>query len=207
MKIIETYDNDNTSIFYYIKNIDSDCPFIDADNIGEINQLYYLMHSGDKQISILYKRLLEKYNNELDTTNNAVAKLCITNFYDKWTKLYNTIVNAEYNPLEASNKTRNSKQSTNTDISNSEETDVNVYGFDTVAVDGVPKDKNKRDLSVTGDAKDNYIELEENEEGNDGRYSKQQLLEQEINIRKHLFYDIMFADVDKLIANRIYSWD
>lgn len=212
MKIIDLLKRSDNSlrpgIFYYLWHVcyEEDCPYIEENNAGNLDIIYYTMHSGDKNTSITFNRILKDLmNNDIDNTLGFIARQCYIMYKHKWESLYTTMVETSYNALENYNKSKESLQQTNTNLENTEDIDSNTFGFDTVSTDGVPKDKSSKSGSIVGDAEDNYISRESSEHGNDGKFSKQELIQQEIEVKKHLFYEILFKDIDAILANRIYD--
>ncbi len=70
---------------------------------------YYLLQSGEKNISNMFYNLLTYYNSQ-DLNNDyinvsekvyiALANVIISRFKDNWNKVYETYIKSSYNPLE-----------------------------------------------------------------------------------------------------------
>ena len=92
----------------------------------------------------------------------------------------------------------------NTDINVVNNANGNVYGFNSATA--VPASVSGGTSRTTGDKAKNYSEESKTgydqleRSGNIGVTTSQQMLEQEINIRKHQFFDIVFADVDRILT-------
>ena len=99
---------------------------------------------------------------------------------------------------ETANAEDNYKQTTGTAQDNYQQETAN-------AEDNYTETKGLADnnyIEEVGDAEDNYRHL--TKEGNIGVRSNQELVEQELELRKHKFYDIMFMDINSLLLNNVY---
>lgn len=153
---------------------------------------------------------------EFDDLYQTLSDIVISRYKDKWNRLYDVLVNAEYKPLENYNMkekrtpnttdTRNVK--TNSDITSV--TDNDKYGYNSSSAS--PYDKST--IHTTGDEDDNtifdelkrtgYEELERS--GNIGVTTSQQMLESEIKLRAlNNMVKIMFDDIDKVLTTPIYK--
>lgn len=194
-----------TELYLHVYN--EDCPFIPSEQFANhLDMDYFVQRSGDKNTSRMFNKFYDLCHDKFQALVRCLWEIRIK-FLTKWESLYNTMVLSSYNALDNFNKTKNSTRKTNTNISNSEESSLNTFGFNTSAVNGVPKEKATVDTTVTGDADDNYIEFEQTDSGRDGKFSAQELLEKEIEVKKKNFYEILFKDVDSVLANRIYDPD
>ena len=184
---------------------------------------YLYSHSGDKFISPLVQKLLED-DNTITTLNLEKLVNVIKNKYiDKWNRLFD-VLSEDYNALEnynmyekeTPNITKDKHTETNVEItvSGGGSSQSNVFGFNTTSEDGVPNAIASADNSSTtsGETKDNYSDVTDTEtgtrelerNGNIGVTSSQQLLEQELEVRKHNIYELMYEDVDSLLTLDIY---
>ena len=66
-------------------------------------------------------------------------------------------VTVEYNPIENYNSTEKEKYNTDMNVSNNE--DINTFGLGTTSSDGRPIQKTNVDVTTTGVADKNYIDL------------------------------------------------
>ena len=160
-----------------------------------------------------------------------VATFMYHKFASKWDRIWYSLTK-DYNPLsnydmeEKESYNTDKKKEVNTDTTTKMKTDQTttdtgyVNGFN--SSNAVPKDKkevrtealpNDNYTNVTGDAEsnyereygdaeDNYRHLEKS--GNIGVRSNQELLEQELEVRKNNFLDIVFSDIQSTIFNRVY---
>ena len=126
----------------------------------------------------------------LTDVSNSIALV----YGDKWEKLYNSMVVASYDALNNYDIT----EVETPDLTTENTTEDNTFGFDSTSVDGEPKDKRSYVSETTGT---NTTERA----GRDGKVTAQKLLEQEIAVRENLFYEILFSDVDSMLALKIYD--
>ena len=201
-RVSDTYLSENVGIFKLLQtNNFSFLPTDDNSLPVKLDNLYYYQFSGDKKLSPYYYKLYKIYDNGSRTeaeinalvmanTANSVALM----FGDKWSKLYTSLVTASYDALN------------NYDITEEEEPDLttedtirdNTYGFDTSSEDGEPKDLRSAIRTMTGTNT-------KTRSGRDGRVTPQKLLEQELVVRENLFYEILFRDIDSILALKIYE--
>lgn len=203
MKIIDIYDtlyNDN--IFNYINtNKGTKLSWLTSDTIGPLNDEYYLLHSGDKELSILYNRLIDIVStNTLALTR--ISKIIINKYADSWDRLYSALF-ADYNPIE--NYSMIEHENVGTNLSNINTQNNNVYGFNTTDTDGEPLGKTSGTITTTGDFDDNVRELTRS--GNIGVTTSQQMIQSEIELRNNInnFYNIIFNDIDTILCNNLYA--
>lgn len=190
------------------------------DDILDFDYLY--SHSGDKLISPLVYKLLEEDKTILETNINKIVTIVSTRYLDKWNKLFQALVVADYNPIENYNmyeketpditKTYHREQNTNLEVKDDGENNSSVYAFNSVSAKPSGKVEVDNTRTTSGDVDDNYQDGEDTEtgtrelerSGNIGVTTTQQMLEQEIEIKKHNFYDIVYEDIDNIIALEIY---
>lgn len=166
----------------------------DSTNAQKLDLMYRDLYSGDKEISPYVERTYSNNEEDIEDTNLAIAETIKIFFKDKWDKLYNSIVNASYDALSNYDIT----EVETPDLTTENTTQDNVYGFDSSSEDGEPKDKKTYVSEYTGT---NTTERT----GRDGKVTAQKLLEQEINVRKNLFYEMLFRDLDSILTLRIYD--
>lgn len=203
MTLLDTFDSDEMkNIFYYIyNNKGTKLEWLLEDNINTLDYEYYLQHSGDKNLSVLFERMLELKNGNYATTYTELAKIAINKYADNWDRLYAAIY-AKYNPIENYNSTEKEKYNTDMNVKNNE--DINTFGLGTTSSDGRPMQKTNVDVTTTGDAEKNYRELTRS--GNIGVTTSQQMIQSEIDLRQDLynFYNIIYDDVDSILCNNLY---
>lgn len=201
-RVEDTYLSQSVGIFKLLQS--NDFPFLPAEDDDiptKLDTLYYYQHSGSKLLAPFYHKMYKIYKTDLVTEEeaNALVMTAIANsvalmYGDKWTKLYNSLVVANYNALDNYDVT----EIETPDLKTENTTEDNTYGFDTVSEDGEPKDKRSYISEYTGT---NTKERT----GRDGRVTAQKMLEQELAVRENLFYEILFSDVDSMLALKIYD--
>ena len=200
MKISEYYDlstSYTTYILYTLRSLfTEDVPEYlgDTSQVQKLDLIYRDFHSGDKCVSPYVLKTYENSNNTISTANTVIANTLVLLFKDKWDKLYNSLVSASYEALSNYDIT----EVETPDITTEDTTQDNTFGFDTESDTGEPKDLRSFTREVTGT---NTKERT----GRDGRVTAQKLLEQELTVRKNLFYDILFSDLDSILTLRIYD--
>lgn len=202
MKLIETIDLTTfnyTGIFQKIASL-VDNPFssfINNTNAKTLDDIYYMEHSGDKKISFSYERYIQFEKDEIIASAlTYVANNIVERFKNKWIKEYQALTSS-YDPIQNYNISEEIHR--NMEISN--ESYNNVFGFNTSSADGVPNEKSG--TTTSGDAEDNYETNERS--GINGRITTQRLLEEELELRKHNFYDMIMNDIDTSLCNAIYE--
>lgn len=200
MKISEYYDlstSYTTYILYTLRSLfGEDVPEYlgDTTMVQKLDIMYRDFHSGDKCISPYVEKTYAKSDNTIATANTVLANTLAILFKDKWQKLYNSLVSASYEALGNYDIT----EIETPDLTTENTTRDNTFGFDSQAENGEPRDYRSYISEETGT---NTKERT----GRDGRVTAQKLLEQELNVRKNLFYDILFADLDSVLTLRIYE--
>jgi len=183
---------------------------------------YLYSHSGDKLISPLVYKLLEENKTILETKLNKIVDIISTRYLDKWNKLYQALVVTQYDPIENYSmneletpnitKTYHREQNTNLEVKDDGESTSSVYAFNSSTPTPSGKAEVDNTRTTSGDKDDNYQDGTDTETGtrskrrtgNIGVTTTQQMLEQEIEIKKHNFYDIVYGDIDNVIALEIY---
>lgn len=183
---------------------------------------YVYSHSGDKIISPLVYKLLETNKTILEVNVEKLALMIKNKFLDKWDKLYNALILTDYNPIDNYNlyeketpnitKTYHREQNTNLEVKDDGENNGSVYAYNSSTTTPSSKVELDNTRTTTGDVEDNYQDGEDTEtgikelerKGNIGVTSTQQMLEQEIELKKQNFYDIVYADVDSMLALDVY---
>ena len=172
---------------------------------------YFGNHSGLKESSPLVEKMTDWPNDEqIDGTELTRLQTIIINKYGlSWSRLWDAM-QLVYNPLENYNmkeKTTPGVVTTrreNTDLNVANGANGNVYGFNSSSA--VPASSSNGTSRTTGDKAKNYSEesrtgfdqLERS--GNIGVTTSQQMLQSEIDVRRTQFFDIVFANVDKILT-------
>lgn len=201
-RVIDTYLSENVGIFKLLSTQGFNfLPSEDTSLPLKLDLIYYNQHSGSKLLAPYYHRLYKIYDDGTRTESeiNGLVMSAIMNslsvlYGDKWTKLYISLVTAQYDAL--SNYDIEEEETPDIEVSNT--TRDNVYGFDDTSEDGVESNLKAYISNTTGSNTKTKV-------GRDGRVTAQKLLEQELNIRKNLFYEILFSDIDSMLALKIYD--
>ncbi len=207
MKIIDLFEFDtehlDRNIFYYIfvnKPTDT-LEWLTSDNFNTFDLEYYLSHSGDKQTSLLFDRLMERNNNDTASVLDKIAKVLINKFQKNWDVLHDALF-SEYNPIE--NYSMVEHESVNTNMNTTNKSKQNTFGLGTTAEDGSPSQKLDGSVDTTGEAKDNYRDLIRS--GNIGTTTSQMMVQSEVELRtlRNNFNNIIFDDIDSVLTTCLY---
>lgn len=222
--------------------------FIDSNNCAYLDNDYHIGFSAEKYISPLLYKLWEKslfingyswedfYNDEFNIEdvistlfgNLHLGYIIYERFGVKWKKIYDALVNSQYNPLNnydmeekrtpnlTHTETYNNVTDTRTPnltTSGNANSKTGVYGFNgTSAKDSAQNDGTSSE-SVTGTDTNVKTGNTTNTEtgtdtltrkGNIGVTSSQQLIESEWELRKHDFYAMIYKDIDSILCLKIY---
>lgn len=228
-KLIQTINIDDLlvsgGIFTKISNIEGQ-PFtwLTNDVALELDNDYYLSHSGDKVISPFVRRLetLKDDGKILDVLLK-VANYIIQKYRDKWNKVYDAFIESNYNPIENYSmvqvetpdikKTSNAKTNTDVKTTTHGDSSTDTYGFNSANSVPTGKAEADTDVTVTGNKDNNYTDVEETEtgtrrltrSGNIGVTTSQQMLQSEIELRKFNFVDMIMNDVDMIMCLHVYE--
>lgn len=129
---------------------------------------------------------------------DGLTSIIVKQFKDKWIKIYQAMI-AEYNPIHNYNMTEH--EEVNTYVENTRNVDNNVFGFNTSSTDGVPQSKGTQSDIVDGDKTNNYSD--HTKSGNIGVTTTQKMLQEELEVRKQRFLDIVMQDIASVICLKI----
>lgn len=196
MRVKELYTNANLGIFKILSSYNyTFLPSTESDLITALDNMYYYGYSGEKNIAPVYFNIRHLYDLDPDQdqkTMNNLASIINVMYSAKWNKLYNAMVES-YNAIS----NYDMEQVETPDLENASTTENNTFGFDSTSTDGEPRDKKSYVNTTTGTNTTTKV-------GRDGRVTAQKLLEQELNVRKNLFYELLFKDIDSILALKIY---
>ena len=172
---------------------------------------YFGNHSGLKESSPLVEKMTDWPNDEqLSSVEiGRLQQIIINKFSVSWSKIWDALI-VDYNPIENYNMTEKTTpgvvitRKENTDINVNNSANGNVYGFN--SSQAVPASTSGGNSRTTGNKDHNYSvesktgfdKLERT--GNIGTTTSQMMVESELNLRKHHFFDIVFADVDTILS-------
>lgn len=235
MKIIDTFNTTSGhGLWHQLYDRDTNPPdehvqvfeWLSEEIAEYLDNEYYNFHSGDKDISKQYNRLIEKYNEQFSSlttaiqyANDNVINVVLHKYANKWNRLYDAI-NIDYSPLENYDMTQTEtpditkEKTVATNVTTETKDDVTetaINGFN--STNPVPQGKTTRNGSstVSGDANDN-VETEKEtgtrgltRHGNIGVTTSQQMLQSEIDIRRNFnFFNEIMDDVDSILCLLVY---
>lgn len=125
---------------------------------------YYTARSGEKTISVTYEKIIDITNmsDEItDSPETIIGKLIRGKYLDKWNRIYNVLIQNEYNPLENSKITeRKTGNNKNTDTYNTvkgkQGNNSDTTTFDTNVEDDGKTGTKETTTRTTNDTEDVY---------------------------------------------------
>ena len=173
----------------------------------QLDEDYYLSHSGGKFISNAYKRLIDaEEDNIISDALSEMAKMILQKFALSWDKIYSAI-NTNYRPLE----NYDMEQTETPDITHTKNVKINtkvqndVYGFN--SSNSVPSSQTTTDGASLNNEETNKETGTRGltRHGNIGVTTSQQMLQSEIDLRsKFNFTNHLFDDVDTMLCLLVY---
>ena len=186
--------------------------------------LRYYHHSGNKTCSSMVEDFTE--DGVLTASGETTIGQLINAYYgDDWKRQYDALM-SEYNPIEnydrmedgdhrntygnkshttgAQTVTEGSHQDSNEHLSSA--FDATTYAPESKDVLNVAQKQNTFGQRIDSDA--SYVDTLHNESrihGNIGVTTTQQMIQSELELRLHNFFDIIIRDVDKLLTLKIYT--
>lgn len=127
--------------------VDSDAYY---DKLQELCFGYYVYRSGYKSISPTYRRLIEMSNDNptlVKSADEMLGNLIRAKYVEKWNRVYNVLLNSNYNPLDNydfidtknannsdtitydTNVVDNGRSNTDESVTRSNNTADNIYAF------------------------------------------------------------------------------
>lgn len=197
-------------------------PFIDSNtNSYTLDFDYELGFSNDKYISPLFEKLwiqslldagftIEEFLSgemdlaDIETTLTAfyqsyIIEIIYNRFGVKWKKIYDSLVISVYNPIHNYDVEEKRTPNLSTGVTANAESKTGVFGFNgTNAKDSATNDGNSSSTTtLTGT--DTLTR-----KGNIGVTTTQQMITQELELRKHDFYRMIYMDIDSILCLKIY---
>ena len=229
MKLKETIslDVDEYSIYNgVIKSLWNDSyhngiAFLEELNENDINGLefdYYYGRSGEKELSILASRMFELYGDDI-AFSERMAGIIALKYKDSWNRTYSALME-EYNPLHNYNMTENEKITDNETLTGSVHNEQNSLienvnskqGFnsndfvnDTRNVESGTTDNNYQN-EESNSTKNTTNTREHTRSGNIGVTTTQKMLNEELEVRKNIFIDMVMRDIDKIMCSKVYKF-
>ena len=139
--------------------------------------------------------------------DNRLVKLIKNRFADKWNKIHEALF-ADYDPIQ--NYSMIEEENTGTDMKThtyegdgaGNETENKVYGFNSETPVPSGKSEMKSAIQTEGAFDDNHRKLTRS--GNIGVTTSQQMIESELELRRHQLAEIIMSDLDSLLCQRAY---
>lgn len=194
----------------------------DAELYSELAFSYYY-ERYKRPLTVLYSHLIK----DVDLTDGDaikaffahVGKVAYSRFGSNWEKVYTAYFNGVYNPLENYDmtQTRTPLLDTTNTTSRKQETKIETNGSTSIVpfndTEPTLTGESKGDSTTTEDKTKNEVESSITERGTDtltrhgniGVMSSQDLLRQEIDIRKLDFQKLIFRDLDKILLRNYYG--
>ena len=183
----------------------------------------------DRELNPIIEKFctINSYNIESLTSANvtAIVNFLFNIYKDKWTKLYDYVYNQTYNPIwnvdgeetletwtDYGKKTTNTKDWSDTSTVTDDINESDVYGFDSASPVGDSKSTRNGETEVVHDGtdtyedsgRDHYKEVK-NRGGNIGTVSTQNMLLQEIELRRKFnYFELVIKDIISELAINIY---
>ena len=186
---------------------DQPLTWLDTALALQLDEDYYLSHSGGKFISNAYKRLIDAQEDNIITDALLeMAKMILQKFALSWDKIYSAI-NTNYKPLE----NYDMEQTETPDITHTKNVKINtkvqndVYGFN--SSNPVPSSQTTTDGASLNNEETNKESGTRGltRHGNIGVTTSQQMLQSEIDLRsKFNFTNHLFDDVDTMLCLLVY---
>lgn len=217
MVLLEVFPNWQTSgIFKYM----TDVPW-DVSKSSQLDLEYFGNHSGAKTISPLVHRLLNSQGELPIDVIKLLANMISDKYRIGWQMLWQSLQNeSAYVPYENYDMHEEShKTSTGADTANGADntnhgktSDTNLYHYGFNSTDKQPSGAETTSEGGSTNVAHNNSETHNSEEngtlhrhGNIGVTTNQQMIESEIELRKKNFFEIVYSDVDSVLALKIYD--
>lgn len=211
----DPYDN---GIFKFIRNsqtrLGSFLSETFPDSIMDVE--YVFKRSGSKRLSSLFEGFFTTRGRKstvsplTDKQIKIICNIFDTRYYEKWSKLYQTII-AEFDPLspynmkvtDTTDDTFESEESSN--YSDNTSNSNNIYGFNSTSP--TPSDTSNGEASGNSSNsrnRTNNIKRDILRNGNIGNITPQDLTQQQREMLQWQLFDVIFADTDKLLTRPSY---
>lgn len=220
---------DDLGVFSYLAQTDGGTPpqpvftlisdFINQDNYLLLDTDYEVGFSANKIISPLLEKILvqslsdtgysiedfmEDSWNDYSTlipqilSHYGIGNILYQRFGEKWKRIYDAMMST-YNPINNYDMEETRTPNLSTGVTANAESKTGVFGFNgTSAKDSATNDGNSSSTTtLTGT--DTLTR-----KGNIGVTTTQQMITQELELRKHDFYRMIYMDIDSILCLKIY---
>lgn len=187
-----------------------------ADYFGTDNGIRYLSQEFcfnrlDKILSPVYNRFINYYIDNLSyslmnatiSANEQLSKVILNKFLDKWNRIANAFL-SDYNPINNYDMVENEGTSVNMK-SNTETSDTQKYAGFNSGTTLPTATESEGSSETTGTEEYNNSARELTRSGNIGVTTSQQMIQSEIELRKHNLIDIIFNDIDSVLFLDYYK--
>lgn len=220
---------DDLGIFCYLAQTDAGTPpepvftiisdFINQDNYVLLDTDYEVGFSADKYISPLLEKILVQSLSDLGYSiedfmddsfndyssliplillNYGIGNILYQRFGEKWKRIYDAMM-SQYDPINNYDMEEKRTPNLSTGVTANAGSKTGVFGFNgTSAKDSAINDGNSSSTTtLTGT--DTLTR-----KGNIGVTTTQQMITQELELRKNDFYRIIYSDIDSILCLKIY---
>ena len=204
-----------SAIYQMMDDASLDIPDWFTSDFAQATDLEYVMqHAGSRIISNFVIRMYEfqkkmtpsdPESTIITTTLMNIAYVLYNKYFENWKRVYDAMF-ADYNPIQNYDSTEeitrsgDDKVSINTD--NKQTSKVSAFNTATL--------QDNQEVSNSGLAVNNYSKTDYNSKvkttkyGNIGITSSQDMINQEIELRKHNFVELIMTDVDNIFVSDLY---
>ena len=182
-------------------------PWMDAPMALSLDQEFLRGHSATKHPSPLIAHMIADEEDPGDLDNGILVRLVKARFAEKWNRVYNALF-ADYDPIsnydmiEEENVGTDMKTHTYEGSGAENKTETSVYGFNSDSPVKVGEGATKSALQTEGAFDDNHRKLTRS--GNIGVTTSQQMIESELELRKHQMMTIVMDDLASLLCSLAY---
>lgn len=190
-----------------LANYATSFPWLDAALAIELDVELTKGHSCDKLLSPLFARLNAEVDHGLLDPMTMSEKMIASKYAEKWKRIHDALF-AVYDPISNYDMTEDENTGTNVKTHTYEgdgagnETSNAVFGFNSETAVPSGTSSMKSALQTEGDFEDNHRQLTRS--GNIGVTTSQQMIESELELRKHQFTDIILDDLASFFCLRAY---
>lgn len=192
-----------------------------VDSATDLDYIYYLNHSGEKLISPLNAELLSYLvvNTDYSQYWSKIIKIIQTKFSYKWNKVYEALITS-YNPINNINmeenenieESKNETENIGTNIETVNTNTDNIFAYNGGSVNATPSNETVNQNTVNANknenerenVKENTLTKSKTKEGKDTYKSYQELIKEELDLRKNEFLEIVFKDLDTIFTLNVY---
>lgn len=170
------------------------------DDEGTSLVLDYLLNRYDRNMSPLFMRLYNKYEEDLEDTCQAVASIIKMKYLFNWNKLAEAVF-SDYNPIDNYNMVENKKTDYEEHtVTDSNETTTNKYkGFNSTEMHDVSQSESEGDIDTTKTDTGTSANNELTRRGNIGVTTTQQMIQSSYELAKKNVLDIIYSNIDNVL--------